>query len=152
MKKLLIIAVLALCLTALVGTAALGSGGVNSAGAASAKGTFVYQMAPGGYISDYNNLDGLMQAGYYDIQVIVNVGPGTGTWEMEIEDCCITGDTMLAIAIGPGGLVDWGYATSPATIWLGPLTMPPGNWVIVITGYIATPGGFPAGYYWYIWM
>jgi len=149
-KKLFVIALLALCLTALVGVGASGAGG-NAAGSASAKEPFVYQMSPGDYADGSNDLPGLWQQGYRDVILVINMGPGTGTWNMTIEDCCLMGDTMLAIKIGAGGL-EWGVATSPDTINLGPVSMPAQSWALVITGYVRCPGGFPAGYYWYIWM
>ena len=151
MKKLLIIAVLALLLTGLVGTAALGSGGANSAGAGDAKGTFVYPLTPG-QSTDwvYGQLDGLLSQRFFDVFVIVNTSTSTGKLHVEIEDRFILGDTMLGILIQPGAspVIDW--ATSPDIIYLGPVPMPGPNWALVITGYLASPGGFPAGYYYSI--
>lgn len=152
MKKLLIVAALALCLTALVSIGASGSGGNACPTCQVApKATLPYVMAPGDSVSDSGVLSGLFQLGYRDVFVVVNRGPGTGTWSMEIEDCCITGDTMLALKIGQGG-VEVGRATSPDVISLGPVSMPAPSWLIVITGYIDCPGGFDAGYYYDIWM
>ena len=152
MKKLLIVAVLALLLTALVGgTVATGSGGANSAGA-DAKDTFVYQMTPGQHVSDYGDLGGTISQQVFDVYFIINTSTSAGNLKVVIEDCCIMGDTMLGILIRPGvsPVVKW--ATSPSVVTLGPVSMPGRNWALVIAGYLQCPGGFPAGYYWDIWM
>ena len=58
---------------------------------------------------------------------------------------------MLAVKLGRGGL-DWGWATYPDTVSLGPVSMEPYHSVVVITGYIESFQGFPTSYYYDIWM
>lgn len=58
----------------------------------------------------------------------------------DIVDCCIMGDT-IAFGIGPSAYLK---ATSPATIHVSK-RLPVGNYKLYV-GYIAGPGGFPAGY------
>ena len=150
MKKLMVIAVLALCLTGMVSTVASGGGG-NAVVGATPRGTLVYQMSPGDQISDSRNLYGLWQQGYKDVFFMINMGPDAGIWKIEIKDDGLMGDTMFAIKIGEGGF-EWNWATSPEYMYFDVAHMEPGSWVIVITGYIDAPGGFPAGYYYDIWM
>ena len=150
MRKLVIIAVLALCLTTLAGVGASGNEGITS-GIESPGPLGQYRMEPGDWISDSRNAYGLWQLGYIDVYHIVNDGPGTGNWSMEIRDCCTADNLMLAIKLGKGGL-DWGWAAHPDIISLGPVSMAPYEWVVVITGYIYSPTGFPTAYYYDIWM
>ena len=152
MKKLLIVAVLALCLTALVGsTVAVGSGRANSTGTSSARHLFVYVMQPGDYIEDSSTLDGLLSEMSFDVFIIVNASSSAGNLRVEIEDIQVPGDTILGILTQPGvpPIVSW--AASPSWITLS-ASLPEYGWVLVIAGYIDCPAGFPASYNYRIWL
>jgi len=111
------------------------------------KAVWTIQMTPGSYTTDFSTLNNLM---WKDFDVFIFILMGSGTWKMEIKDCCIMGDTMKALGRVAGQKVS-GQATSPSYITLGPLAGGPFSIGIVITGYTACPGGFPAGYDWYAW-
>jgi hypothetical protein len=150
-KKLLLVGVLLLALTVLVPAAAVADGGGNNAGLAGTKQPQVFQMTPGQHLYGDATSMSLGPGGGWTIHVVVNMGPGTGSYKTVVEDCCIMGDTMLALALGPGGpLFDWG--TSPGALQLGPVAMPQYGFKIVVVGYLDCPGGFPAGWYWDHWM
>jgi len=150
MKRALIIGVVALCLTALVATVANGSGG-SAAQAARLTHLWQYRMDPGDTVSSSSELPGLWQLGHFDVHVVINDGPGTGHWSMDIEECCTEGNTILAIKLGVGGLRSQ-WATSPEVIHLGPVSVPQYRWLVVVTGYVDCPGGFPTVYYYTIRM
>jgi hypothetical protein len=148
-KKLLLVGLLLLTLTVLA-PAAVASGGGNSTGLVGEDAHY-YEMVPGDYVGGTGTLYKLATMAGWDVFFVSNAGAGGGTFEMEIEDCCIMGDTMFAIAIGAGG-VQRDFGTSPGALTLGPVNVPPGGWKLVLVGYLQCPGGFPAGYYWDIWM
>lgn len=143
MKKLLLIALVALSLTALVGIGASGAGG-NIAGAAAPKATpIVYQMQPGQSVVDYAELTALRE---WQVFVVANTSTSAGRVSASITDCCITGDTMIGLMLGPGLTLQFDYATSPDSVILGPQPLAARGLALIITGYINCPGGFPAGY------
>jgi hypothetical protein len=150
-KKLLLVGVLLLALTVLVPAGAVADGGGNNAGPAGTKQPLVFQMVPGDHAAGETTSYGLWQAGGAEIHLVINMGPGMGAWRTEVVDGYIEGDTMLAIALGPGGPM-WGWATSPNNIVFGPFSMPQYGWKLIIIGYIGCPGGFPAGWFWDHWM
>jgi len=146
------IAMVALCLTALVGVGASGGGG-NADPQAEPKTTYTVRMVPGGYYEGYSDLSGPFFGQWqFDLWIIVNVGSSTGSLTAEIEDCCILGDSMVATVITTEGHVDGGAATSPALIYLGPVSVPRYGWAAILTAYWFAPGGYPAGYYVRFWM
>jgi len=143
-KKLLMIAVVALCLTGLVGIGASG-GGANAAEAGSAKATPIkLEMVPGQIRTGTGTLYALKE---WQVFVVINTSASTGNLKAVIEDCCIMGDTMIALMLGSGISPQFDWGASPGAIQVGPVPMRPG-WALIVTGYVQCPGGFPAGYYW----
>ena len=144
MKKLLVVAVFAVVLTALVGSSIVVGDSGNSAGIADRSSTFVWApLMLGGSKSETGTLSAGLPTDF-DVTFILPVG--SGTLNVEIEDCCILGDTMAGIFIQQGGVVDVQTATSPATI-VKNISVSGWTWVLLITGYLDAPGGYPAGYY-----
>ena len=124
-------------------------GGPNNAEDTSADST-VWQvtMTPGSSAGDHGSLYDTWMNGEVDAIVLVLVG--TGTLTMDIVDGYIQGDTMLGLLYvlrASGWTGDYAWATSPDFLRL---TMSVNGWAIVImyNGYLAAPGGFPAGYDW----
>jgi hypothetical protein len=154
MKKLLLIAVLVLCLTALVSVGVTGGGG-NTAGPAPDAQTFQHLMVPGDaivYPDGYSDLGAHYWEGDLDVHIIVNVSPSGGKLSMNIWDCCILADSMLALQVTPEGIVGGGGHGPGGSMHIGPIPVPAYSWAIGIAGYWWCPGGFPAGYYYDIYM
>ena len=128
------------------GKVAKRSGGENTAGVAPDRTLFVYRMSPGDYIDSWSDLYDHAPA---DFDIFIFILTGTGSWAMEVEDCCIMGDTMVGVGKVAKTSVS-GTATSPATFNLGPVSVDGRGFGIVLVGYTDCPGGFPAGYYFYI--
>jgi hypothetical protein len=146
-KKLLIVGVLLLALAVVVPTVALAGDGGNSGGLGKAADVFVAKMSRGdSVLGEYGELAGPISQRQFDVHVVVNVGSSRAAWQETITDCCVTGDTMVAIKLGTGG-VQVERATSPESIALGPVALSPRQFVVVIVGYLSAPGGFPAGYH-----
>ena len=101
-------------------------------------------LYPGDVYNGYYQLDGLMW-NYYDLWIFAFVG--TDTFEIEVTDCCIMGDTMIAMLIEYGiGLVEYAFGTSPQSATVSDSVNGIGIY-IVLAGYTYHPGSFPAGYY-----
>jgi len=103
-----------------------------------------YVMYPGDMFSSDTSIHGPWPT-YYDIWIFLCIG--TGTVEVAITDCCIMGDTMIALLLQYGiGFLDWALGTSPASAIV---SAPVSTWGIyfIVTGFYACPGGFGAGYY-----
>ena len=151
MKKLIAVAGLTLCLTLMVGISAT-SGGGNTAGTSGSEDPILLEMQPGDAMSGDEVLTAHAWEGETVVYIIRNTSSVSGTLRVDIEDCCIMGDTMIAVRIGPGLSGQVTFGTSPEHVKLRPVYMPPGPWAFVITGYWSCPGGFPAGYYWDIYL
>jgi hypothetical protein len=137
-----------LALTLIVAlTSAIVCAGDNSAGGVSTEENFAFIIGPGEYAEGLNDLYGTIGQGYYDIVWFITLG--AGNLHLEVEDCCIMGDTMVAtgdlIMGGPAPFLDW--ATSPDIISIN-VSVPDFALGYMVTCYIDAPGGFPAGYYW----
>jgi hypothetical protein len=128
-------------------TSAIVCAGDNSAGGVSTEENFGFVISPGGYAEGLNDLYGTIGQGYYDIVWFFVLG--AGNLHLEVEDCCIMGDTMVAIGDliigGPASFLDW--ATSPDIITIN-VACPDFALGYMAVAYIDAPGGFPAGYYW----
>ena len=137
-----------LALTLIVAlTSAIVCAGDNSAGGVSPEENFAFAIDPGGYVEGYSELAGTIGQGYYDIVWFMVLG--AGNLHLEVEDCCIMGDTMFAtgnlIIGGPASYMDW--ATSPDIITFD-ITCPDFALGYMLVSYLDVPGGFPAGYDW----
>ena len=118
--------------------------GANSKGGAGVDSMkYTYNLSPGDSFSDYNDLNDVCPADYDTFIFILN---GPGTFTMEVEDCCILGDTMGATGRIAKQKVR-GSATSPAIISIGPIQVAGRGFGILFVGYKDLPGGVPAGYY-----
>ncbi|MHC4533340.1 MAG: hypothetical protein ACYS6K_05250 [Planctomycetota bacterium] len=137
-----------LALTLIVAlTSAIVCAGDNSAGGVSTEANYAFVISPHGYAEGYSELDGTLGLGYYDIVWFMVLG--AGDLNLEVEDCCFMGDTMVATGSlmigGPASFMDW--ATSPDIISMD-VSCPDFALGYMLVGYIDAPSGFPAGYYW----
>ena len=147
MRKLPVVAVLALLMTAAAGVTAIGSGGANTTGElASTRGTDFLPMRPGKAWIGYGILDGPITAGQMDLFILYNMSHGGGELEVEIVDCCAPGDTMFGLVLGTFTSPLMESATSPESIFME-AHMPGRSLGLVIAGY-QSASGYPAGYFW----
>ena len=106
-----------------------------------------FAISPGESVGGFSILDGTISQGYYDILWFIVLG--AGNLHLEVEDCCIMGDAMLAngqlLIGGSTSYMDW--AISPDIISLD-VGCPDFALGMMIMGYLVAPGGFPAGYDW----
>jgi len=101
-------------------------------------------LYPGDVYNGYNELDGMLWS-YYDVWMFICVG--TDTFQVDVTDCCLMGDTMLNLLIDYfSGMVGYDMATSPASATVTDTVSDAGAY-FVVAGYTYHPGGFPAGYY-----
>ncbi|MHC4536173.1 MAG: lipocalin-like domain-containing protein [Planctomycetota bacterium] len=141
--------ILALTISLLIiaSTSAIVCAGDNSTGGVSMEENFGFVISPGGYVEGTSILDGTIGQGYYD--VIWFFVLGAGNLHLEVEDCCIMGDTMIAVGDliigGPAPFMGW--ATSPDIISMD-VSCPDFALGYMLVYYIDAPGGFPAQYYW----
>jgi hypothetical protein len=97
------------------------------------------------YVGDYDAYwNDLYDYAPYDIDIFHLHLAVSCYIEVIIEDCCVMGDT---IAMGKNARRYWS-ATSPDLVIVGGW-LNPGDYTFYV-GYIDCPGGFPAGYYWYV--
>ena len=112
----------------------------------------MYEMQPGDHVPGGADLTAHAWEGMTNLFAIRNTSEISGTLRVEIRDCCIMGDTMLAIRLGPGLSGEVAFGTSPEHVVLRPVPLGPGPWSFIITGYWYCPGGFPAGYNWGVYL
>jgi hypothetical protein len=121
--------------------------GDNSTGGVSTEENFGFVISPGGYADGIGSLAGTIGQGYYDIVWFIVLG--AGNLHLEVEDCCVMGDVMVAsgqlIIGGPASFVD--FAVSPDIISFD-VGCPDFAIGMMMMCYYAAPGGLPAGYYW----
>ena len=102
-------------------------------------------LAPGQSVTLSRVLSDLIRQ---DNDITLILAQGGGALRVEIIDCCIMGDTMIGILLAPDPSGAWGvigvdWATSPDVAVID-ATVP--GLALLISGYLACPGGFPAGY------
>lgn len=105
--------------------------------------TYYFTMYPG---ASYYNSSTLYADAPADYDTYVMTVTETTTVTIEVEDCCIMGDTICGSAIVRGKRRTL-CATSPDTV-IVTKTLPPGTYEFNV-GYQDCPGGYPAGYYVY---
>jgi hypothetical protein len=138
MMKRVLVALVAVAFVA----SALGAAPAANAPAGAAKGqTFAVTVSPGSQWGTTSTLYDLFPADYDIVQLSA---PSPTPVTVVVEDCCIMGDTMAAGRPGKAF-----FATSPDVISVsfGPFQGSLG----FACAYIDCPGGFPAGYYLYIY-
>lgn len=91
--------------------------------------------------------DGLIRQ---DKDIILAILQGAGGLHVEVWDAFILGDTIIAILLAPDASGTWGvigvdWATSPDVAVINVSNIQ--GLALLISGYLACPGGFPAGYY-----
>jgi hypothetical protein len=114
---------------------------VNGSGPIAEATTYYLTMYPGAV---YSNSGVLYDNGPADYDTYVMTVSTACTVTIDVEDCCITGDTICA-AKNPKVKK---CAVSPATV-VATKAAPAGTYTFYV-GYAACPGGYPAGYSIYV--